>query len=150
MMPFSAAAAAALEISPSSLATGVYAYHTVLRFDVATNARNAPQLVSSILAQMQLDEPDIVFTNGDAKRIDNDDLPADKLAFDDTFAVTTNRNSLHCHFVINSSCTFHQVKIGVWALLQQHRIFLDKSPGPISRTDLVPMGFWMYVHPGII
>jgi hypothetical protein len=32
--------------------------------------------------------------------------------------------------------------------LQKHRIFLDKSPGPISKRDLVPMGFWMHVHPG--
>jgi hypothetical protein len=136
MMPFSAAAAAALEISPSSLITGVYAYHSVIRFDLATNARNAPQLVSSILAKIQLDEPDCVFTNGNAQRIDNDDLPEDKLTFDDTFAVTTNRTSLYRHFVINSSRTFHQVKIGAWALLQQNRIYLDKTPGPISRTDM--------------
>jgi hypothetical protein len=107
-----------------------------------------PQLVFLLLAQMQLDKPEIVFTRGDATRIDNDDLPADKLAFDETFAITTNRNSLHCHFVINSGRTFHQVKVGVWALLQQHRIYLDKTPGPISRTDLVPMGFWIHVHPG--
>jgi hypothetical protein len=148
MIPFSAATAAALEISPSSIATGVYAYHAVIRFDLATNARKAPQLVSSVLAKIQLDEPECVFTNGDVRRIDNDDLPEDKLTFDDTFAVTTNHTSLYCHFVINSSRTFHQVKIGAWALLQQHRIYLDKTPGPISRTDLVPMGFWMHVHPG--
>jgi hypothetical protein len=91
MMLFTAAVAAALELSPSSLSTGVYAYHTVLRFDLATNAHNAPQLVSAILAQLQLDEPDIVFTNSDARRIDNDNLPEDKPAFDTTFAVTTNR-----------------------------------------------------------
>jgi hypothetical protein len=29
-----------------------------------------------------------------------------------------------------------------------HLFYLDKTPGPISRTDLVPMGFWMHVHPG--
>jgi hypothetical protein len=148
MMPFSAPAAAALKISPSSIATGVYAYHAVIRFDLATNARNAPQLVSLILAKIQLDEPNCVFTNGDAKCIDNGDLPEKKLTFDNTFTVTTNRTSLYCHFVINSSRTFHQVKIGAWALLQQHCIYLDKTPGPISRTDLVPMGFWMHVHPG--
>jgi hypothetical protein len=147
MLPFSAATAAALEITPSSLATGVYAYHTGIRFDVNRNAHNAPKLVSLLLTQLQLDEPDIVFTNGDAHRIDNDDLPDDKGAFDDLFGVTTNRHSLRCNVVINSSRTFHQIKIGAWTLLQQHGIFLKKTPGPISRTDLVPMGFWMHVHP---
>jgi hypothetical protein len=63
-----AAAVAALELSPSSLATRVYAYHAILRFDLAVNARNVPQLVSSILAQIQLDEPDTVFTNGDFRK----------------------------------------------------------------------------------
>jgi hypothetical protein len=60
MTLFTAAVTAALELSPSSLLTGVYAYHTVLRFDLATNTRNAPQLVSAILGQLQLDEPNIV------------------------------------------------------------------------------------------
>jgi hypothetical protein len=148
MTLFTAATAAALEISESSLATGVYAYHTVIRFAVAVNASNAPTLVSMLFAQMQLDEPDIVFTDGAAKRIDNDDLPTDKLTFDNSFGVTTNRNSLHCHVIINSSRTFHQIKVGVWDLLQKYNLYLDKSPGPITRKDLVAMGFWLHVHPG--
>jgi hypothetical protein len=102
MTLFTAAIAAALELSPSSLAAGVFAYHTVIRFDLATHARHTPKLVSTILAQLQLDEPDIVFTNGDARPIDNDDLPEDKPTFDATFAVTTNRTSLYCHVVLNS------------------------------------------------
>jgi hypothetical protein len=40
--------------------------------------------------------------------------------------------------IINSSRTFHQIKIGVWQILQQHRIFLDKSPGPISKRIWCP------------
>jgi hypothetical protein len=54
--------------------------------------------------------------------------------------------------VIHSNQTFHQVKIGIWDLLQQHRVFIDKfidkTPGTIQKTDLVPMGFWMRIHPG--
>jgi hypothetical protein len=148
MMPFSAASVTALEIALSPLDTGLFAYHDVLCMDVTTNARNAPKLVSLLLAQMQLDKPDIVFTDGADKRIDNNDLPTDKLSFDATFGVSTTRTSLNCHLTINSSRTFHQIKIGVWQILQKHRIFLDKSPGPISKRDLVPMGFWMHVHPG--
>jgi hypothetical protein len=37
MTSFSAAAAAALELDNTSLANGVYAYHTVIRLDVAHN-----------------------------------------------------------------------------------------------------------------
>jgi hypothetical protein len=32
--------------------------------------------------------------------------------------------------------------------LQTHHVWLEKSPGPITKTDLVPMGFWLHVHPG--
>jgi hypothetical protein len=71
----------------------------------------------------------------------------DKLSFDDAFAVITRHNSLHFHLVINSNRTFHQLNIGVWDILQQHRIWFDKPPGPISKTDLVPMGFWLHIHP---
>jgi hypothetical protein len=92
--------------------------------------------------------PTLSYTNSDARRIDNDNLPEDKPSFDTTFAVTTNRTSLYCHFVINSVRTFHQVKIGAWNLLQKHRIYFEKTPGPIHCIDLVPMGFWLHVHPG--
>jgi hypothetical protein len=82
--------------------------------------------------------PDFVFTNGDAHRIDNDDLPEDKLTFDDKFSVTTNRTSLYCHFVINASRTFHQIKVGIWAILQQHRISWINRPAPSLVPTLFP------------
>jgi hypothetical protein len=149
MTLFSAAATAAHEHDPaSSITTGVYAYHAVIKLDVDKNVRNAPGIVSIILAKIQLDEPDVVFTDKNNNRIDNDDLPTDKLTFDAAFAVTTNRNALSCHLVINSSRTFHQIKVGVWDLLQTHHVWLEKSLGPITKTDLVPMGFWLHVHPG--
>jgi hypothetical protein len=149
MTIFLAAAAAALEHDPaSSTDNGVFAYHAVIKLDVEKNGRNAPGIVSVILAKIQLDEPTVVFTDKDNKRIDNDDLPTDKLTFDAAFAVTTNRNSLYCHLVINSARTFHQIKVGVWDLLQKYNVWLEKSPGPITKTDLVPMGFWLHVHPG--
>jgi hypothetical protein len=148
MPTFSAAAAAALELDTSSLAHGVYAYHTALRLDVSHNANIAPSIVSILMAKMQLDEASITFTDSNSQRIDNNDLPTDKPQFDATFATATKRKSLHCHFVIHSNRTFHQVKIGIWDLLQQHRVFIAKTPGTIQKTDLVPMGFWMRVHPG--
>ncbi len=148
MTIFSAAAAAALEISHSSLVDGVYSYHAVLKLDVATSGRKAPTILSLVLAKMQLDEPTIVFTDGQDHHIDNDALPTDKMTFDSVFAVTTNRNSLHCHLIVKTARTFHQLKVGVWDLLKEHKVWLDKSPGPISKTDLVPMGFWLHVHPG--
>jgi hypothetical protein len=148
MTIFTAAAAAALETVDSSLANGVYAYPTVLRLDVSANARNAPHLISLLLAKLQLDEPNIAFTDSNEVSIDNNDLPQDKANFDNAFDIATKRNALHCHFIIKSSRTFHQLKVGVWDILQKHKIWLDKSPGPIKKTNLVPMGFWLHVHPG--
>jgi hypothetical protein len=124
MTLLSAAAATALEIDPSSLTNGVYTYHDVIKLEVTKNGRNAPGIISLfLLAQMQFDEPSVVFTDRNAKRINkNDDLPTDKSTFDATFGVTTNRNSLHCHLIVNSARTFHQLKVGVWDLLQQHKV----------------------------
>jgi hypothetical protein len=120
MSLFTAAAAAALELNNTSLANGVYAYHAVIRLDVSHNARIAPSVVSLLLAKMQLDEPSITFTDGNDRRIANDDLPQDKATFDTTFGTATKRKSLHCHFIIQSNRSFHQIKLGVWDLLQQH------------------------------
>jgi hypothetical protein len=89
-----------------------------------------------------------VFTDKDTQCIDNDDLPTDKLTFDASFAVTTNRNSAYCQLMINSASTFHQIKVGGWDLLQNFNVWLEKSPGPITKTDVVPMGFWLHIHPG--
>jgi hypothetical protein len=112
MTIFSAAAAAALEHDPaSSTDDGVFAYHAVIKLDVEKNGRNAPRIASVILAKIQLDEPTVVFTDKDTQRIDNDDLLTDKITFDAAFAVTTNRNALYCHLVINSARTFHQIKV---------------------------------------
>jgi hypothetical protein len=148
MTLFTAAAAAALKLDNNSLANGVFAYHAVIRLDCSHNARIAPSVVSLLLAKMQLDEPSIVFTDGNNRRIANDDLPHDKTSFDATFGTVTHRKSLHCHFVIQSNRSFHQIKLGVWSLLHQHRVWLDKTPGTVQKTDLAPMAFWLHVHLG--
>jgi hypothetical protein len=144
---FAAAAAAALEIYPHSLAHGVYAYLTCIRLDVTKNGAHAPALLSRLLAKMQLDEPTIVFLSPDGHHIDNDDIPQNKDGFDDAFAIATKQSSLHCHFVIHLNCTFHHVKVGVWTLLQLHSFRMDKSPRPARKTNLAPMGLWLRVHP---
>jgi hypothetical protein len=74
MTLFTAAAAAALKLDNNFLANGVFAYQTVIRLDFSHNARIAPSVVS-LLAKMQLDEPSIAFTDGNNRRIANDDLP---------------------------------------------------------------------------
>jgi hypothetical protein len=107
MTTFTAAAIAALELDPNSLANGVSAYSTVIRLDVSKNGAHAPALLFRLLAKMQLDEATIVFLSPDGRHIDNDDLPQDKAGFDDAFAITTRRSSLHCHFLIHSNRSFH-------------------------------------------
>jgi hypothetical protein len=141
MTLFSAAVAAALELDPSSLANGVYADHAIMKLEVDKNGRNAPGIISLLLAKIQLDEPTVVFSDHTAHHINNDDLPTYKAAFDATFAVTTNRNSLHCHLIINSTRTFHQIKVVPGTSCNNIKFGFEKSPGPISKTDLVPMAF---------
>jgi hypothetical protein len=97
---------------------------------------------------MQLDEPSIAFDDSNNRRIPNEDLPQDKPSFGATFSTVTRRKWLHCHFVIQSNRCFHQINLGVWTLLQQQRVWLDKTPGTIQKTDLVRMDFWLHVHPG--
>jgi hypothetical protein len=116
MTTFNAAAATALERPAPSLGhgvVGVYSYNTMIRLDVATNGRNAPVILSRLFGQMQLSEPTIASNDSQCNRIDNDDLPKDKVTFDEAFTTTTKRNALHCHLVILSTRTFHQVKVGM-------------------------------------
>jgi hypothetical protein len=65
------------------------------------------------MAKMQLDEPSITLTDGNEHRIDNIDLPHDKVTFISTFLTITLHRSLHCHFIIQSNRSFRNVKIGI-------------------------------------
>jgi hypothetical protein len=64
------------------------------------------------------------------------------------FVPSTQRGSLRCYFSVTTTRSFHQLKVGVWDLLQHHRVFLDRSTGPTNKRNLVAMGFWLQVHPG--
>jgi hypothetical protein len=55
-----------------------------------------------------------------------------------------------CKFEIQSNrSSFHAIKVGVWDILQQHQVWLKRAPpGPVKKTPLVAIGFWMNLHPG--
>jgi hypothetical protein len=148
MTAFFAAAAAALDVTHSHLGEHLYAHGVILRIDVSKNGRNAPLIVSQLLAKMLLDEPTLVVYDAHDNRFDNDAFPQDKDSFNVTFATSTQRGSLRCYFSVVTSRSFHQVKVGVWDLLQRHNTFVDRSPGPSNKRNLVAMGFWLHVHPG--
>jgi hypothetical protein len=148
MTPFSAAAAA-LERSNDGLQPGGYAYPTELEFTVKTNGKYAPAIVVKLLAQIVLDEPDVVFAAGNRSRITVENFPQSKTEFDDAFCTSTSRDKLTCKFVIQSSCnSFHAIKIGVWDILKEAQVWLKKSPGPVQKTPLTAIRFWMNLHPG--
>jgi hypothetical protein len=44
--------------------------------------------------------------------------------------------------------SFHAIKIGVWDILQKHQIWFKRAPGPVKKTPLVAIGFWLNLHPG--
>jgi hypothetical protein len=148
MTTFSAAAAAALDVTGSHLGKDLFRYGVILRLDVEKNGRNAPPIVSQLLAKMLLDEPSLIVYDANDNRFDNDAFPSDKESFDLAFAPSTQRNSFRCHFSVTITRRFHELKVSVWDLLQRHRVFLDRSPGPTNKRNLVAMGFWLHVHPG--
>jgi hypothetical protein len=113
MALFSAAAAAAIERPAEGSTPGIYSYPTELEFNVKSNGRFAPSIVVKILAQLLLDEPDVVFTDSKGHRIMVEDFPKAKIEFDDVFCTTTAGGRLSCKFEIRSSRhSFHAVKIG--------------------------------------
>jgi hypothetical protein len=81
--------------------------------------------------------------------INIDEFPSTKENFDVLFSTSTNHTKLSCCFEIRSARkSFHSIKIGVWDILQQFKIWFKKSPGPIKRTPLMTLGFWVNIHPG--
>jgi hypothetical protein len=148
MTTFSAAATAALDVTNSHLGKDLFGYGVILRLDVEKNGRNAPPIVSQLIAKMLLDEPSLIVYDAHDNRFDNDAFPSDKESFDLAFAPSTQRGSLRCYFSVTTTRSFHHLKVGVWDILQRHHVFLDRSPGPTHKRNLVAMGFWLHVHPG--
>jgi hypothetical protein len=149
MTIFTAAAAAALEVPTNAMPTGIYSYNTEVQFDVIATGNKAPALLLRLLQKLVNDEPNIVFCDSDQAPINIDEFPTAKETFDVLFSTSTNRNKLSCRFEIRSARkSFHSVKIGVWAILQEFQIWFKKSPGPIKRIPLQTLGFWVNIHPG--
>jgi hypothetical protein len=156
MVLISAAVAAALDKPVIALASGIYSYGDTLQLDVNKIGGKAPTLVSDVLAQMIQDEPEIGVTDCNNVPLNNDEFPSEKTTFDSCFGVTTKNGRLLCSIGIRSTRTFHRIKLGVWQLLINkvwqllinNNLWLDRKPGPITKQHLVPMGFWLNVHPG--
>jgi hypothetical protein len=149
MTTFSAAAAAALECPDDTLKPGIYSYAVELELTVKTNGQFAPSLVIKILAKLLLDEPDIAFVDSKGQRITVDEFPTSKTDFDDVFSTTTTGGRLSCQFEIQSfRHSFHAIKIGAWDVLHDNKVWFKRAPGPVKKTALVAIGFWMNLHPG--
>jgi hypothetical protein len=97
-----------------------------------------------------LDEANIVFIDASRRSILVDDFPTSKVDFDQIFSTTTSSGRLSCTFEIQQSeqNSFYPIKVGVWDLLQKHQVWFKKAPGPVKKTPLTAVGFWMNVHPG--
>jgi hypothetical protein len=122
MTLFSAAAAAALDRPDNGLKPGLYSYVTELEFNVKNNGHLAPSIVVQTLAKFVLDDADIVFVDGTRQCITFDDFPTSKASFDDVFCITTANGKLSCKIEMQSNhSSFHEIKIGVWDILQNHQ-----------------------------
>jgi hypothetical protein len=149
MVRLSATTAAALNKSYSALVAGLYSYRATLQLEVTKNGGKTPTLVSDILTQMLLHEPALVFTDCNDNPLNNYELPSDKATFNLAFGITTKNSRFICSFGIKSYCSFHKIKTGVWQLLLNNNLWLNRKPGLITKQHLVPMGFWLNAHPGL-
>jgi hypothetical protein len=117
---FTATTAAALEAANNKLNLGLYSYHTDIQLDLKAVGNRAPAVLRSILQQLVADETTIAFYDNQNYRINVDEFPADKAAFDGTFCTETARNQLSFRFEIRSSRKFvHAIKVGVWDILKK-------------------------------
>jgi hypothetical protein len=149
MTTFSTATTAALDRPDDGVKPGIYSYIAELEFNVKNNGQFAPSIVVQLLAKLILDDADIIFIDGTRQRITVNDFPISKDAFDDVFCTTTAAGKLSCKFVIQSErSSFHAIEIGVWDILQNHQIWFKRAPGPVKKTPLVAIGFWLNLHPG--
>jgi hypothetical protein len=149
MTILSAAAAAALERPEDHLKPGIYSYNIELEFNDKTNGQFAPSLAVKILAKLLLDEPDIAFVDSKRERITADAFPTSKAVFDEVFSTSTTGGRLLCKFEIQSfRNSFHAIKIGAWDLIHGNKVWFKRAPGPVKKTALVAISFWMNLHLG--
>jgi hypothetical protein len=134
--------------SPAEPSHGITSFSTKVKLLVKQTANQAPAILCAILAKLRLDDPDIVCVDATGNYISPEAFPKAKTAFDETLSDTTNAGKLTCRFEIRSQrSSFHSIKLGVWDILQQYKVWFKKSAAPVKKISLAPMGFWVNVHP---
>jgi hypothetical protein len=153
MTLFSPAAVVVSNEPPDPPSTFLSCYNTRVEFPLTASTSNAPLVLQRLLVKIVGENADVLFYTADKTKIDIEDFPKEKHAFDRTFGttVTKERNQrIVVGFEIRSTIPFRKIKTSVWSYLQDNAIFLKKHPGPLSKMDIVTLGWIHKAHPTFI
>jgi hypothetical protein len=150
MTLFSSAAVAAMTEPPDISSTILSCYNTRVEFPLKESTSKAPLILQRLLTKLVGENAGILFYAADKNKIDIEDFPKEKEAFDRTFGttVTKERNQrIVVGFEIRSTLPFRKIKTSVWNFLQENDIFLKKHPGPLTKMDIITLGWIHRAHP---
>ena len=120
-------------------------YKSSIEFTVEAQSLDLPYLTSSFFAQLKQQENLIIIESLSGEQVDDlSNIPKEKKAFDETFRTEvrkkTNKNVVIVHFVIRSQRTWSNIWYESFEYLQQNRIWLRKTPGPVTNSKMVALG----------
>jgi hypothetical protein len=152
MARFTSAVAAALVACVDPNDREIYCHTVRLEVPIVRGVCNAPKLVQQLLQQLKTDEADISFRGASLATIDTEVFPlTDKPTFDNLFrsfsATKNNGEFVILTFGIRSVRPLRMLKESAWDFLVHHKLYLNSSPGPVSKVNLKPMGFITKLHP---
>jgi hypothetical protein len=150
MTLFSSAAAAALSDPPDHQSKLLHCYNTRVEFPLKESTSNAPRVLQKLLTKLVGENAGILFYTASGTRLDVEDFPKEKERFDLLFGttVTKERNQrIIIGFEIRSELPFRKIKTSVWNFLQANAIFMKKHPGPLTKMDIVTLGWVHKAHP---
>jgi hypothetical protein len=130
--------------------TTLNCFNTRIEFPVKNSTSNAPALLQKLLSSLTDNFPNILFYTANSDKIDIGDFPKEKEDFDHVFqtTATARRNQkIVAGFEIRATQHFHAIKTSVWSFLQQHHVFMKKHNGPLSKMDIVTVGWAHKLHP---
>lgn len=146
----SPAAAAAPNNPPDPTTKHLHRYNTRIEFPLKESLSNAPLLLQKLLSKLVGDSPGMLFYTADDIKIDIEDFPKEKKAFDRLFGttVTEERNQrIVVGFEIRTEIPFRKIKTAAWNFLTANHIFMKKHPGPLSKMDIITLGWMHKAHP---
>ena len=123
----------------------VNVYKASIEFTIESRAFDLPNQTSIFFSKLKQQENSIIIESIAGTLVgDSSSISTDKKTFDDTFCTEVRkkgyRNVVLVHFVIRSQRSWSTLKFDLFDYLQENKIWLRKTPGPLTTSTMTAIG----------